>query len=80
MGNNATVPRLVFLESLIVVAAACSGGQDAAPSSQGGSPPPAGSSEPPATPPCDWPRFGFDSGRTNAGPAEAGLPAEGFVI
>jgi outer membrane protein assembly factor BamB len=72
------VPRLTFLVSLIVLAAACSGGQDVAPSSRGGSPPPPGSSQPPPASDCDWPRFGFDAGRTNAGPAEAGLPAGGL--
>jgi outer membrane protein assembly factor BamB len=73
------VPRLTFLVSLIVLAAACSGGQNAAPSSRGGSPPPPpGSSGAPTTSDCDWPRFGFDAGRTNAGPAEAGLPDGGL--
>src|SRR5438094_8779579 len=73
---NPVVVRLAVLASLLVVAAGCSGGgQNAAPSG-GGSPPPSGSAGRPVATGCDWPRFGFDAGRSNSGPAQTGVSAQ----
>jgi outer membrane protein assembly factor BamB len=70
--------RPALLASVIAVTAGCSGGGHAAPSSRSTPQPPPTTSQPRVTSDCDWPRFGFDAGRSSAGPIDAGVPAEGL--
>src|SRR5947207_11546207 len=72
------VSRRAMLASLTAVSAACSGGGTPTSNNPSSPEPPPTSSRAQAGSQCDWPRFGFDADRRNAGPSHAGVPAVGL--